>query len=433
MLNPYETLQILKATKSSNDKMEIIFERTDELFEKILDYALNSYIIFGIKALPKFEQKTVSENYDTMFNLLNQLSSGDLSGNAATEACKTFMEGCDNELLYVFQRIIDKDLKCGCGVKLVNNAFKDDDHREDLIPVFEPMAAYLYDTKYIKWDKEWFIEEKYDGLRCLYFIENGKATCYSRGGKEFESLTEITKEIINLYPEGSVIDGEVIVPSHFEDAMSIIKRKKENAKEGEIFFYVFDVLTIDEWKNQSCKISLRERRETRFHKENTKFIKTVNNVIVKSEDEAFDFYNKTIIKGYPYEGAMLKNPDAPYEWKRSRNWNKIKPQESLDLKVVGYYEGKKGTKNEGRLGGFICEYFGSKGRVEVRVGGGYSETEPTPKEPNIINQRRIFWENRDIIISNGDIMEVEYMEETKEGSIRHPRFVRWRSFKGEKV
>ena len=96
----------------------------------------------------------------------------------------------------------------------------------------------------------------------------------------------------------------------------------------------------------------------------------------------------------------------------SNNWIKIKPEDSLDLEVVGYYEGKVGTKNEGRFGGFICRLDNGN---TVRVGGGIKEKDPTEEEPHLVNERKEFWEKRDELI--GCIIEVEFMEWTKDKKV----------------
>ena len=336
-------------------------------------------------------------------------------------------------MLLFFKKIIDKDLKCGCGVKVINNAyFKGGIPEHHWIPTFDCMAAHLYtkNMNKVNWEDEWYGEPKKDGMRCVYFIGDSveNTVCYSRGGKEIETLSDITKEIVSLYPKDSVIDGEVITPGVFEDAMSTIRRLKENAKPGEIYFHPFAVLTIDEWDNQECNATYKQIRE-RLHKEDTNFIKKLPSKLLKSEQEAFEYYEECINNGD--EGVMLKKGNGVYEFKRSNNQLKLKSEKTVDVKVIGYYEGEKNTKNEGRLGGFIVEYFGSKGRVEVRVGGGFKEKDPTEDQPDLINQRQKFWDEKEDML--GAIIEVEYMEETSKGSLRHPRFCRLRSFKNEKI
>lgn len=82
---------------------------------------------------------------------------------------------------------------------------------------------------------------------------------------------------------------------------------------------------------------------------------------------------------------------------------KVKPSDTLDLLVTGYEEGD--GKHKGRLGFLVT----SKGRV----GTGFSDAE-----------REAFWAQRDLLI--GKTIEVECMQFTPAGVMRHARFIRER-------
>lgn len=93
-----------------------------------------------------------------------------------------------------------------------------------------------------------------------------------------------------------------------------------------------------------------------------------------------------------YEGLVLR---------QGSKWIKIKSTVTHDLKVIGYQEGK--GKHEGRMGALMTE----KGKV----GTGFTDAERTQFTDDYIL---------------GKIIEVEGMELTNEGKIRHPRFIRLR-------
>lgn len=434
----YNLLQTLKATKSTNDKTTFIQANLDnELFFKVLHYALDPYRVFGIKKIPAHTPGDGSVHLEDVFGMLDCMAAGEITGNNASTELAAFLSRLTSEDGFVLQRIIDKDLKIGAGSKLVNNAifakWGKTCPEEKYIPTFDTMAAYLFESNKVKWGKEkWFSERKKDGMRCVYFVEDTieDTICYSRGGKEIETLDVITKEIFELYKSGDVVDGEVLTPGAFESAMSVIRRMKKNAVPGDIYFHPFAVLTREEWEAQESTATYEEIRE-RLHKVDTPFVKRLDSIELEDEAHAMRLYEEALADGD--EGTVIKKANGVYEFKRSNNWLKIKPEETLDLKVVGYYIGEPGTKNENRLGGFVVEYFGSKGRVEVRVGGGFKEKEPTEKLPHLVNERQKFWDERDEIVACGDLMEVEFMGETEHGSLRHPRFARFRSYKGEKI
>lgn len=105
------------------------------------------------------------------------------------------------------------------------------------------------------------------------------------------------------------------------------------------------------------------------------------------------------------EGWMLKDGNL-------LNWRKLKVEETYDLIVVGFTDGRK--KYEGQLGALVLE--SSNGR-QVRCSGMTDE------------QRRhmtdFFWQYQ------GKIVEVECQGRGSAGGLAHPRFVRVREDKTE--
>lgn len=68
---------------------------------------------------------------------------------------------------------------------------------------------------------------------------------------------------------------------------------------------------------------------------------------------------------------MIKDPDALYEWKRVKtSVMKWKPIETYDGRIVAWYAGGLGTKNEDHFGGFIVLLPNCR---TTRVGGGFND------------------------------------------------------------
>lgn len=104
---------------------------------------------------------------------------------------------------------------------------------------------------------------------------------------------------------------------------------------------------------------------------------------------------------------MLRNPDAPYERKRTRNLLKVKPKQDREVEVIEVLPGT--GKHEGRMGALLChmgefETYSSPRGAEFRVGTGFTDAE----------REESGW--------LGKIITVEYFELTPRGVPRHPRF-----------
>ena len=122
------------------------------------------------------------------------------------------------------------------------------------------------------------------------------------------------------------------------------------------------------------------------------------------------YYNLFLDKGH--EGAMVKDPMGHYRFKKHKDWIKIKPVNDVDLTVESLVQGE--GKYVGMLGAAIVKYRGKR----VNVGTGFSDEE-----------REQLWKDPSLI--KGRIIEIQYHEETPDGSRRHPRFVRVREDKAQ--
>ena len=143
------------------------------------------------------------------------------------------------------------------------------------------------------------------------------------------------------------------------------------------------------------------------------------------------------------EGAMVKDPAGFYEKKKSRSWLKLKNEDTEDLPIIGVFQGQAGGKYENTIGGVIVDRNG----VEVRVSGLDDVTRAEVwklwfdtcmmigQAPNVGYEGVSFkvYEAGGPGPLLGRLVEVEYHEATKDGSLRHPRFVRFRDDKTSEI
>ena len=270
------------------------------------------------------------------------------------------------------------------------------------------------------------IQPKLDGVRVLAHVEisKSKVTYYSRKGLTFSSMEHLTDDCLKMAmafqgglvgvsaldeSEGKyrdiVLDGEVFGDS-FKESISAVRKKDKAAISTK--YHLYDWMFADEFFGVECprkQITRLKILKSAYNSidpelERISFVPTFR---VSSESEAILKYEKFIDMGF--EGAVLKKPNTPYSFRRSYDWMKMKPEESADLMIVGYEEGT--GKYEGQIGALIVDFNG----VEVNVGSGLSDA----LRASLMGERFI-----------GRIIEVEYMEVTEDGSLRHPRFVCFR-------
>jgi DNA ligase-1 len=124
-----------------------------------------------------------------------------------------------------------------------------------------------------------------------------------------------------------------------------------------------------------------------------------------------------------YEGIMIKDPDAPYECKRSVAWLKLKPFIEVSLAVVAVEEGT--GRNVGKLGALVCEGEDDGKQIRVNVGSGFTDSD-----------RDSFWGSRSSLIGNIVEVRADAVTQNQDGtySLRFPRFKGFRGFQvGEKI
>lgn len=241
---------------------------------------------------------------------------------------------------------------------------------------------------------------KYDG--CLAIITpDGVIT---RTGEAITSIPQCLEDAAKLLP-GHVIFGEVYkYDTPFKEISGAFRRHKPQSG---LFVMVFDAVPFADWKAGKCDKPYIER----YTALKDAWLRTPTDSLIVAP--ALDlgapqgFANAMVRQG-GYDGAIIRRKDAPWTTGASKNGEaiKVKPVQSLDLEVLGWYRGK--GKHAGRAGGITVLYKG----VQTDVGTGFSDRE------------------RQEIADAGQapcgVAEVEFMELTADGKLREPRFKGWR-------
>ena len=193
--------------------------------------------------------------------------------------------------------------------------------------------------------------------------------------------------------------------------------RKEDKDVSDVYFAIFDYLTLEEWKEKKGIHTLKDRKSylqrqigTVYAKEKLKYLKLIRYEpeLLPSDKVLKESHDRWVAQGY--EGIMIKDTDSLYSFGRDWSVMKYKAFFDADCPVIGLQEGT--GKHEGKLGSFLVDYNG----VDVRVGSGLND-----------ELREQIWANKDSHI--GRIIEVRYQEETPDGSLRFPTFVCFRNDK----
>ena len=255
----------------------------------------------------------------------------------------------------------------------------------------------------------WLASEKLDGVRAYWDGRNLR----SRNGKILAA-----SEGWSAHFPPFALDGELYTArGEFEKIQSTVMDKTPSiAAWSEVKFYVFDVPEAGggllERLSELEKFILQNPQAG----QNLKIIKQVK---VKDNAEFEAFADAVIAKGG--EGAVVREPNVPYERKRSKNALKYKKFKDAECEVT---EVNVGTgKYAGLMGSVTCKSLGVAGSnsdeqndkllqpasgVKFKIGSGFSDEERA-NPPKI-----------------GSIITYKYQNLTAKGVPRFPIFLRVR-------
>jgi DNA ligase 1 len=434
----YQIIQELEADNSRLAKEAILKREADAKnteFYAGVHLALNNYITFGVKKVPSFSGPDGQGlPWEAFKELAHLLYTRQLTGNDARDAIELALSASTaDQWNGWYRRILIKDLRCGISEKTVNKVLKDSGM--ETIPVFECMLAHDGANHEKKITGVKLLEPKLDGVRCVTIVnyEARSVVQYTRNGKVLENFSHIADallEHIDDFGRSYVLDGEV-VSSSFQTLMKQVHRK-DDVQATDARLMLFDIVPLVEF--QQGKSTLGQRRRTKLLQSFKHVFDQCGSIDVIEQTEVdlgglvgelqFKQYNKDAIEA-GYEGILIKDPDAPYECRRSVSWLKQKPFIEVSLTVTGYEEGT--GRNEGKLGALICEGVDDGKSIRVNVGSGFTDSD-----------REEFWSDKEDLL--GQVVEIRSDAATRSQdseetySLRFPRFLRFRGFaRGEKI
>lgn len=425
-----ESIEASSGAGSKAEKFDVLSDNLKHpLLSRVFKAAQDPFIVYYITKF-KVPKSTVTRDPehsdDTVRSFLEEtlprLASREVTGNAAKKLVNDVFATMSPLEQKWCQRILLKNLRCGVSESTVNKAWP------GLIPTFDVALAEKVKAEFVKGkgivikSKIVYpvrVEPKLDGLRCIAVRHEGKVTLYTRNGNEIETLPTIKAALEAHMPDETVFDGEAM-GKDWNQSNSVIASTKNAKDDAGMFYNVFDSMTFDDWKEKTNETSLSDRViETKLRlatfPEGSPVVQ-VYGIIANDERELLEFYQECLNRGF--EGVMVKYLDFPYIFDRSHAVEKLKPVTTYEGVIVGHYLGRKGTKNEGRFGGF---HLVLPNGVVTRVGGGYDDKD----------RAEIALAGPDSYI--GRVMEIEAQPDpltedglTVDGKARFPVHIRYR-------
>ena len=460
-MKEFEVFKQIQETSSRNEKIEILKRNDSPNLRKLLSLTFDRFKTYRIKQIefPSSYNEVQPDITQDLEELLLLLAKHETGSTAAKNMVRNLMKRCTSDGASWVAKIVTRDLKAGIDESTINAAFP------KLIPTFDVMLAQpIYKggkTPKNLWPTLKYpvlVEEKLDGLRCIAVCKDEKVTFFSREGHEFDERGVIAAEILKLRPGTDfVLDGEILAKRFNPDNKTFLKCKDGNwVYEGGkaliraesttsdevreyLGYYCWDLLTVPEFFEQKKSAPLSERKlelAALFERQEQPFNNLIllPNALANNEAEVKELFQRVRTKGgesysvlnskgkeveYSVgkgEGCMVKLLDSVYEFRRSNSLLKLKEFYSADLRVVAVYEGERGSKYEGMLGGLSLE--SDCRSIKTDCGSGFDDA-----------QRFELWIEHKGGSLIGQVVEITYQELTADGSARFPVFVRVRDDK----
>ena len=292
--------------------------------------------------------------------------------------------------------------------------------------------AKPYDHKHLmKFNGLGYYSRKFDGKR-MYYLDD---IAYSRDNKICRPapIAHITAQISACHElRDFVTDGEVLYfnedySENFKKAISLTSRIERSPECERLYYVIFDLIHSDFFRVEEeyeAFVNTYEKLKVKLEAEPIEgrcdLLKTKlpNVYIAKQSNDLFEFTNHPQYKDW--EGLMLRDAGAPYQYKRTDKLLKIKQWQDIECKVVGVKAGI--GKHLGRLGALIVDY---KGYV-VAVGSGFNDQEREILWRELKEGGRLY----DSLVNGELYIKVKYFEESQDAdgniSLRFPTYLCFR-------
>ena len=286
----------------------------------------------------------------------------------------------------------------------------------------EPMKAQMVDKAFD--DDRWLFEVKWDGIRLVSFIDEGKVTLQTRAGRivdaEYPQLQAISR-LVNA--RQAILDGEIVALDE-EGRPSFQLLQNRGTEEHPMQYVVFDIVYFD--GQRLFKVPLEDRKRLlRDIVRDGGILKYSDHVLGQGQA----FFKAAQQKRL--EGIVAKLRDSPYQpGVRSSAWLKIKAHLQQEVVIGGFTAPRASRKYFGAL--IVGVYEDGKLVYTGHVGGGFDERTLAElyklMKPLIVKQPPFSGtpprgNEKPTWVKPVLLAEVKFAEWTRDGVMRQPVFL----------
>jgi bifunctional non-homologous end joining protein LigD len=307
-----------------------------------------------------------------------------------------------------------------------------------------PMLATLGSAADIFDQSDWAFEMKWDGIRAIATVSDGRLALTSRNGIDQTASYPELQELVGLVGDHeAVLDGEIVTLDHrgrpdfglLQTRMKLTRPHEVEAaaERAPAHFMLFDLLELD--GSKLLRKPYDERRDAL-----QKLLRPSRGSSIQVPPAFAGDLEHAVAssKELGLEGVMAKARDGTYSaGRRSRTWIKIKNHRDLEVIVVGWRPGNGRRANS--IGSLLLGIpDGDTLRYIGRVGTGFTDAElddllkllkprsrktsPVTDVPSL-DARDAHWVRPDLL------GEVEFAEWTPTRRLRQPS---WRGLRPDK-
>jgi len=217
-------------------------------------------------------------------------------------------------------------------------------------------------------DPDWLFEVKWDGVRGIAYLADGKAAVRSRAGREISLEYPEVQDLANqIDASEAIIDGEIVA---LDDAGRSVFQKLQNRsgvrnpsrallESIPATYYAFDLLYCDGFDLRKTPLEQRKGLLKGILRPNAHIRYSEHQV-----EKGKELYEAARQQGL--EGIIGKKRDSPYVGQRTSLWLKFKIVNELDAVVCGWTAPRRSREFFGALvlglyNGERLEFIGSVG------------------------------------------------------------------------